>query len=158
SLYAAWVGLLVSRLTVISAILGLCVLACGRLRWWTAIAFGGLAAVYFVFLYQDTAAINRLEANAEAVVAKVPIGTRIVPTIAADPNWRAEFIGHVAERACVGHCFVYSNYEPSSGQFRVRVAQRGSWIVERSAENAEDMQGGGYDIDAGDLPLKHLYQ
>jgi hypothetical protein len=58
----------------------------------------------------------------------------------------------------VGRCFVYSNYEPSSGQFRVRVTKRGSWIVEASSENAEDMQGGGYDIDAGDLPLKHLYQ
>ena len=30
--------------------------------------------------------------------------------------------------------------------------------METSAENAEDMQGGGYDIEAGDLPLKHLYQ
>jgi hypothetical protein len=158
SLYAAWVGLLVSRLTVISAILGLCVLASARLSKWTTIGFGGLAAAYFVFLFQDTAAINRLEANAEALVATLPVGARIVPTIAADPDWRAEFIGHAAERACIGRCFVYSNYEPSSGQFRVRVARKGSWIVEASAENAEDMQGGGYDIDAADLPLKHLYQ
>jgi hypothetical protein len=158
SLYAAWVGLLVSRLTVISAVLGLCVLASARFRGWTAIGFGGLAAVYFVFLFQDTAAVNRLEANAERLVASLPVGTRVVPTIAADPDWRAEFIGHAAERACVERCFVYSNYEPSSGQFRVRVVRKGSWMVEASAENAEDMQGGGYDIDAGDLPLKHLYQ
>jgi hypothetical protein len=157
SLYAAWVGLLVSRLTTISAILGLCVLASIRLRSWAGAGFVVLAAVYFLFLFQDTGAINRLEANAERLLATLPVGTRIVPTIAADPDWRAEFIGHVAERACVGRCFVYSNYEPSSRQFRVRVAER-SWIVEPSAENAEDMQGGGYDIDAGDLPLKHLYQ
>jgi hypothetical protein len=158
SLYAAWVGLLVSRLTTISTILGLCVLASARLRGWAALGFAGVAVVYFGFLFQDTAAINRLEANAERLVSALPVGTRVVPTIAADPDWRVEFIGHAAERACVGRCFVYSNYEPSSGQFRVRVAKRGSWIVEASAENAEDMQGGGYDIDARDLPLKHLYQ
>jgi hypothetical protein len=158
SLYAAWVGLLVSRLTVISAVLGLCVLASVRMRIWVVIGFGGLAAVYFVFLFQDTASVNRLEANAERLLASLPVGTRIVPTIAADQDWRAEFIGHAAERACVGRCFVYSNYEPSSRQFRVRVLEKGSWIVEASAENAEDMQGGGYDIDAGDLPLTHLYQ
>ena len=125
SLYAAWVGLLVSRLTTISAILGLCVLASVRMRSWAGIGFGGLAAVYFVFLFQDTGAVNRLEANAERLVASLPVGTRIVPTIAADPDWRAEFIGHAAERACVGRCFVYSNYEPSSRQFRVRVAGAG---------------------------------
>jgi len=157
-LYAAWVGLLVSRLTTISAILGLCLLAAARLRWWAGLGFAGVTAVYFVFLFQDTGALNRLEANADALLSQLPVGTRIVPTIAADPDWRAEFIGHSTERACVGRCFVYSNYEPSSGQFRVRVAKRGSWIVEASSENAEDMQGGGYDIDAGDLPLKHLYQ
>lgn len=158
SLYAAWIGLLVSRLTTISAILGLCVLAKAGLRWWLGVGFTGVAVVYFVFLFQDTGAVNRLEAHAEALVATLPVGARLVPTIAADPNWRAEFIGHAAERACVGRCFVYSNYEPSSGQFRVRVAKRGSWISEASSENAEDMQGGGYDLEAGDLPLKHLYQ
>jgi hypothetical protein len=158
SLYAAWVGLLVSRLTTILAILGLCVLASARLRNWAAPGLSALAVVYFVFLFQDTGAVNRLEANAEALVSTLPVGTRIIPTIAADPDWRAEFIGHAAERACIARCFVYSNYEPSSRQFRVRVATGGSWIVAESSENAEDMQGGGYELERSDLPVKHLYQ
>jgi hypothetical protein len=58
----------------------------------------------------------------------------------------------------VERCFVYSNYEPSSRQFRVREAPSGSWIVTNSADDAEDMQGGGYEIQQGDLPVKQLYQ
>jgi hypothetical protein len=92
------------------------------------------------------------------VLSAMPNGTRIIPTIAADPEWRIEFIGHLADRACVGRCFVYSNYEPSSGQFRVRVAQEGSRIVTDSAEDAEDMQGGAYEIQGSDLPVKELFQ
>jgi hypothetical protein len=158
STYAGWIGLLVSRLTTISAILGLCVLGCAKLRNWALLGFAVLAAAYFCFLYQDTGALNRLEASAASVLSGVPIGTRIIPTIAADPDWRVEFIGHVADRACVGRCFVYSNYEPSSGQFRVRVAPQGSWIVTSSADGAQDMQGGGYEMDRSDLPAKQLYQ
>jgi hypothetical protein len=157
-LYAAWIGLLASRLTCVTAVAGLTVLACGKPRWWHMAGFGGIAVVFFVFLYVDTGKLNRLEANAENLVRGFPLGTRVVPTIAADPNWRVEFIAHVVDRACVGHCFVYSNYEPSSQQFRVRVLKQGSWIATSSADDADDMQGGSYEIERGDLPLKHIYQ
>jgi hypothetical protein len=158
SLYAAWIGLLVSRLTTISAIFGFCVLGWVRLRTWRFAGFAALAATYFLYLYQDTRTLNRLESNTEAVVSAHAQGARIIPTLVADPDWRVEFVGHVADRACVGRCFVYSNYEPSSRQFRVRVAPGGSWIVTSSSDDAEDMQGGGYDIQQRDLPLKQLYQ
>jgi hypothetical protein len=157
-LYAAWIGLLASRLTCVTAIAGLAVLACAKPRWWHVVGFGGIAAVFFLFLYQDTGKLNRLEANAESLIATLPLGTRVVPTIAPDPNWRVEFIAHVVDRACVGHCFVYSNYEPPSRQFRIRVAAQGSWIATPSADDADDMQGGSYEIESGDLPLKHIYQ
>jgi hypothetical protein len=156
--YAGWVGLLVSRLTAITAIAGLAVLGCAKPRGWHAFGFAGIAAFFFVFLYQDTAKLNRMEANAEKLVATLPVGTRVVPTVFADPDWRVEFIVHAVDRACVEHCFVYSNYEPSSGQFRVRVQKGGSWIVTDSADDAEDMQGGGYEIQDTDLPAKRIYQ
>jgi hypothetical protein len=157
SLYAAWIGLLVSRLTVISAILGLCVLGSCKPRGWHFVGFAALAAVFFSFLYQDTAALNHLETNAESVLSGLPYGTRLIPTIFADPEWRIEFIAHVADRACIGRCFTYSNYEPCSGQFRVRVS-KGSPIATDSSDDAEDMQGGSYEIQEGDPPLKQLYQ
>jgi hypothetical protein len=157
SVSAAWIGLLVSRLTTVSAIAGLCVLACAKARKQLFFGFATVAGFFFSFLYQDTARVDRMESNAEELLSAIPLGTRIIPTIGADPEWRVEFIGHLADRSCVRRCFVYSNYEPSSGQFRVRV-RTGSWIVTDSAENASDMQGGAYEIQGSDLPVKQLYQ
>jgi hypothetical protein len=158
SIHSAWVGLLVSRLTTISAIVGLCVMACLQARKWHFVGWAALAVIFFGFLFQDTGKLNRLEANAEALLSGVPIGTRVIPTIFAPPDSRIQFIVHIADRACVHRCFIYSNYEPSSNQFRVRVAKGGSWIVADSPEDVNDMQGGGYEIQKQDLPVKQLYQ
>jgi hypothetical protein len=158
SVHSAWVGLLDSRLTAISAIVGLCVLGCMRARIWHLAGFGALAVIFFVFLHQDTGKLNRLESNAEALFSGVPTGTRVIPNIYAEPGSRIAFIVHIADRACVGRCFVYSNYEPSSNQFRVRIAKGGSWMASNSSNDANDMQGGGYEIQQNDLPAKLLYQ
>ena len=158
SMYAAWIGLLVSRLTAIVAILGLMVLSRAALREWTIGGFIVIGTAYFLFLGIDTRALGDLEASVESVVAKLPPETRIIPTLRADPGWRVEFVSHVADRACIRHCFVYSNYEPPSKQFRIRVKPGATFIVTDSAEDADDMQGGGYEIDKRDLPVKQLYQ
>ena len=155
---AAWIGLLVSRLTTISAIVGLSILGGMRPRKWHWTGFAVVAAIFFTFLYQDTETLNRMETRAEALLSTVPAGTRVIPMIFADTGSRIAFIVHLADRACVGRCFIYSNYEPSSKQFRLRVAKSGSWIVSASAEDANDMQGGSYEIQQSDLPIKQLYQ
>jgi hypothetical protein len=64
---------------------------------------------------------------------------------------------HVVDRACVGHCFLYSNYEPATKQFRVRVRE-GSPVVVASDDDSEDMQFGSYEVQDEDLPLKQIYQ
>jgi hypothetical protein len=153
----AWIGLLVSRLTLISAIFGLCVLGSLHPRKWHFAAFAPLAAIFFLFLYQDTARLNRLEASAEALVRNLPPGTRVLNTIFAPSDSRISFIGHVADRACIGRCFSYGNYEPSSGQFRIR-ARPGSPLVASSSDDTEEMGAGSYEVQIEDLPLKEIYQ
>jgi hypothetical protein len=157
SFYSGWVGLLGSRLTIISAIWGLCFLGFLWPRKWHAAGFAAGAIVFFGFLYQDTNWLNRLEANAELLVNALPSGTRLIPTIWAPPGSRVAFVGHAVDRACIGHCFNYANYEPSSGQFRVRV-RPGSRVVTDSSDDAEDMSAGEYDVQGEDLPLKQIYQ
>jgi hypothetical protein len=157
SLYAGWIGLLVSRLTVISAILGLAVLSCAHPPKWIVAGFLASAAVFFVFLYQDTGKLNRLEANARRVVASLPAGSRVVPYVNPPDDWRIEFIFHAVDRTCIGHCFSYTNYEPSSGQFRIRV-RPGSPIVTASSEDAEAMASGDYVVRDSDPPLTAIYQ
>jgi hypothetical protein len=151
-----WVGALVTRLTLVTAIIGLCWLAMLPPRvgylWYT----GACAAVFFMFLYQDTALLNRMEANTRLLTEKLLFGTRTTSTVFAPNDYRTIYI-HIPDRACIGHCFLVSNYEPSTRQFRVRVEQ-GSPVVTASVDDSEDMQSGQYDVQDEDLPLKQIYQ
>lgn len=154
---AGWIGLLGSRLTTVSAIFGLCILGLLRLRKWHVVGFGACALVFFAFLYQDTGQLNRLEANGERLVRNLSPGARVIVTLDAPPGSRIQFIHHAVERACIGHCFSYANYEPASKEFRVRVRE-GSPVVTSSTDTAEDMAAGEYDMDESDLPMKQIYQ
>jgi hypothetical protein len=157
SIYGGWIGLLGSRLTTISAILGLSFLGFLKPRKWLLAGFGVCAVIFFAFLYQDTGWLNRLEANAEKLTGDLPPGTRMIVTAKAPADSRIAFISHAVERACIGHCFSYANYEPASGEFRVRV-RKGSPVVTSSTDDAEDMASGEYEVDDTDLPIKQIYQ
>src|SRR6266699_1681641 len=157
SIYDGWIGLLGSRLTTISAIFGLCCLGSLKPRKWHLAGFAVCAIVFFAFLYQDTGWLNRLEANAEKLVSDLPPGTRVMAAVWAPPGSRITFIGHAIERACIGHCFSYANYEPASGEFSVRVS-KGSPVATSSTDDAEDMASGEYEVGDDDLPMKQIYQ
>jgi hypothetical protein len=156
-LYAGWIGLLVSRLTLVTAIFGLLVLACLRVPRWSAYGSAICAAAFFVFLYQDTGKLDRMEATGRAAVQKLPPDTRIVAVANPPDDWRIQFIYHSIERACIGHCFSFANYEPSSLQFRVR-ALPGNYYVTTSVDQSDDMASGDYVVQEKDLPLTSVYQ
>ena len=120
------------------------------------VALTGISVVFFAFAYQGTALAERVEMNAETITRQLPLGTRVLASIFEPPDYRMGTL-HVVDRACIGHCFVYSNYEPSTKQFRVRVNE-GSPVVTASADDSEDMQSGSYDVQGEDLPLKQIYQ
>jgi hypothetical protein len=157
SISGGWIGLLASRLTAITAIFGLCLLSCLKARKWQLAGFGVCAIFFFTFLYSDTLDLNRMETSAEQIVGQLPFGTRVIATVWAPPDSRVSFIGHIVDRACIGHCFSYANYEPSSGQFRVR-AHPGSPVVSASDDDTEDMQAGEYEVQDEDLPVMEIFQ
>jgi hypothetical protein len=98
-----------------------------------------------------------MESAAEKLVSQLPFGTRVIETIWSPPDSRISFIGHMVDRACIGRCFSYANYEAASGQFRIRVRQE-SPIVSGSDDDNEDMQSGEYTIQERDLPIVEIYQ
>jgi hypothetical protein len=153
---AGWIGLLVTRLTLIGAIFIFCWLGTLRPRKWHFLALAACAAVYFTFVYRDTRLANQLEENAEKVTRELPQRTRVLATIFEPPDYRMVTL-HVVDRACVSHCFLYSNYEPATKQFRLRVME-GSPVVVASSDDSEDMQFGSYEVQDEDLPLKEIYQ
>ena len=157
SLYAGWVGLLVSRLTLVSAIFGVLILACLRVPRWTVYGNVLFAATFFVFMYQDTGQLDRLESSARVVAQSLPVGTRIVAVANPPDDWRIQFIYHSIDRACIGRCFSFANYEASSLQFRVRAAA-GNYYVTTSVDQSDDMSSGDYVVRQRDLPLTSIYQ
>ncbi len=156
--YAAPVGLLTERLTSISAVLLCCLLGVLRPRKWHLAALVAIAAVFFFFLYQDTAKINGMEDQAAHYVRLLPPGQRILTTILPFPGARV-FIEHTVDRACIAWCFSYENYEPSSLQFRVRVDPGpGNPMVMSSAVDADAAEGGNYEVQQKDMPAYQIYQ
>jgi hypothetical protein len=149
-------ALLSERLTSVSAAVFCCVLGVMRPRKWHLIGFAAIAVAFFTFLYQDTAAINRIEDQAERLERTLPPNQRILATIRPLPGSRI-LIQHIADRACIGYCFSYGNYEPGSGEFRVH-ALAGNPYVMSSFDSVPDMEEGTYEVQPEDLPAYQLYQ
>ena len=119
--YAAPAGFLHERLSCICATFACCALASLKPAKWQVAGFYAVAACFFFYLYGDTAKINRLEDQAERIAQSLPPGARALATI-PPPDGSRIFIFHIVDRACIGRCFSYGNYEPGSGQFRVRAS------------------------------------
>jgi hypothetical protein len=152
--YTAAVSAINSRLTSLTAILGLCILGAVAPRKWI---FGGLsvlALIFFAMQYHDTGVLNSMERQTESLVAQLPFGSRVAYTIDLGESSRVNS-RHFVDRACIGHCFAYSNYEPGSKQFRVRLSPTGSSIVSSSGF---DLEHGSYVVRPQDLPLYQIYQ
>jgi hypothetical protein len=156
-IYSGWIGALALRLTAVAAVMGLCVLARMQPRKWHTAGFAAIAAVFFVFLYQDSGTLNHMEAQVERLVATLPKGERVTATIWAPSDSRAPFIVHMVDRACIGKCFSFQNYEPPSQQFRVRVDDN-SPLNTGNTDAAQEMEAGEYIVRPEDLPMAQIYQ
>jgi hypothetical protein len=151
-----WVGQIAARLTLPMAIFAIAWLATLPRRKWHLFAYAAVASAFFLFLYQDASYLNRMEQNARQVASQLPFGTRVLATVHTPEEYHVDFV-HIPERACIGHCFMFSNYEPATRQFRIRV-HPGSPVVTASVWDAVEMQAGTYQVRENDLPLMQIYQ
>jgi len=110
-----------------------------------------LAGLFFTFLYADTGALNRIEDQMAEAVRQVPPGSRVVHALAA-PTGRLDPLTHMLERVCIGRCFSYANYEPSTAQFRVRAAPDNG-IVLADYGDVFALRSGAYVVRERDVPL-----
>ncbi len=133
---------------------GICIcglLATGQPAKLHRFALTGLALVYFVFLFRDERALNGFEDRMQAVVAQLPAGERVVSPIIG-PGLRANALTHMVDRVCLGRCFSYANYEPSTAQFRIRVVRENPYVVARYGDSW-DLQNGKHVIQPGEAPM-----
>lgn len=154
--HTAPIALLTDRLTSVSAALICCLLGAMRPSRWHLAGSAAIAIVFFTFLYQDTATANRMEAQAEQLVRTLPANTRVMATIDPPPDSRIQ-IQHMIDRACVGYCFSYGNYEPSSAVFRVRSTPGNAYVL-NDYDQAVNMEDGDYTVQPQDLPVYQVYQ
>jgi hypothetical protein len=154
--YPAAVALLTERLTSITAVLFCCLLGAARPRRWQLLGFGTIAAIFFSFLYQDTALINRMEADVERLVRTIPRGQRVMATIVTFRGSRV-LIQHIVDRACIGYCFSYGNYEPATQQFRIRANLGNPYVMTNDRDTAA-MEEGFYSVRTQDVPSWQIYQ
>jgi hypothetical protein len=155
-LYAEPVSLISSRFTLVIGVLVCCVLANLQPRFLFGAVTTVLALAYFGLLYSDTGKTWDMEQQAATLVAQVPENARIVATIFPFRHARV-FVHHVVGRACIGRCFVIDNYEPSSGQFRLRAAPEGR-IATANSVDTNRMMLGAYIVKPEDLPLWQIFQ
>ena len=154
--YPAAIALLTQRLTSVSAVLICCVLGSVRARRWHAVAAWAVALIFFGMLFHDTARISRMETKVEQLVRTLPRDSRVMATIATFPDSRV-VIQHIVDRACIGRCFSYGNYEPASEQFRMR-ASFGNRLVMTNDRDTAAMEEGWYEVRTEDLPAWEIYQ
>jgi hypothetical protein len=152
----AALALLTERLTSVSAALICCLLGAMQPRRWHLYATAAIALVFFAFLYQDTARINRMERQVVELVSQLPPNQRVMATIEKPENSRV-LIQHIVDRACILRCFSYGNYEPSTGLFRVRATPGNPYVVSRY-DDAVDAENGEYIVQPEDLPAYQIYQ
>lgn len=153
---SAAIALLTERLTSVTAAFVSCVLGVLRPSKWHLGASLAIAAVFFTFLYQDTALVNRMEGQAEQLVRTLPPEQRVLATILPLPGSRV-MIQHMIDRACIGYCFSYGNYEPGSGVFRVHAVPGNPYVLS-DYDLVVEMEEGDYTVTDEDLPAYQVYQ
>ncbi|MBZ5603566.1 MAG: hypothetical protein LAO79_14800 [Acidobacteriia bacterium] len=112
------------------------ILICAALARWEPVRFErfatvALAAGFFTMLHFETRRLNRMEDEVTRIVRQLP---PMQPVIGAtmDARSRIAFL-HFVDRACIGTCFSFANYEPCSRMFRIRVRSRNPMVVDSYA-------------------------
>lgn len=111
-------------------------------------------AAFFAASYYDTGRLNQIEDRIQAVVRTLPPGQRVLNGLCW-PEGRIDPAIHMLDRACMGRCFSYAGYEPSSKQFRVRAWRPNPYVLSTRREVSE-AETGQYRVGARDLPLYQL--
>ena len=148
-------GFFADRLSLMAAVLGCAILVPlqVRRRAWSVI--GILTICFFCFVYSDERQLDRMESKVETLIAGIPPGRRVAALLYY-PRSRYEANPHALDRACIGRCWSYGNYEPSAGQFRVRASGPNPYVLWKN-DDMDDLQHGRYVVMPADLPLYQIY-
>jgi hypothetical protein len=116
------------RLSLLSAILFGVVIARVRMNAIDKAIGGALVVVFFSFAYVDERAINSIETKMVRAIATLPPGARVIATV-RDAHLYLPALEHLVDRACIGRCFHFADYEPPTAQFRLRAKPGNPYVM-----------------------------
>jgi hypothetical protein len=135
--------------------IAVCALLAGApARAWQRCAMAAVTLLFFGFLFADERALNDFEDQLDRVVARIPPGQRVLLSVDV-PGSQVNALAHMIDRACIGRCWSYANYEPPSGDFRIRIVGATSLIAPTDGE-ASRLEDGSYVVKPNDLPLAQI--
>lgn len=140
------------RMSLGAAVCICAVLASAQFRAFQNWAMGAVALAFFFFVFHDERALNAFEQQIQQTVATLPPGQRVLLGLDDDSLTRINAVTHMIDRACVGRCFSYANYEPATWQFRVRAVAPNPYAIS-GYQDSFLMQVGQYKVKDADLPL-----
>jgi hypothetical protein len=149
-------GFITERLSLAAGLMMCAVVASALTTRPLRVALVSVALLFFGLLYNDDRELNQLDDRLDAAVARLPPGQRVISSFPSKPL-RSLCFQHELDRACIGQCFSYANYEPSSRQFRIR-ARPGNGIVLDDYTDIDAVAGGSYIVQPRDLPLHLVYR
>lgn len=99
------------------------------------------AAVFFTLLYLDARSLNQVETELTSLVSALPPGQRLIAALQDSKSVRINGLIHVGSGVCIGRCWDYGNYEPSTAQFRARVFGPNGVVIDDMRKVAEIESG-----------------
>jgi len=149
--YGLYVAYIADRMSLPAAVCLCVVLASVRMNVIERYGLVALMLAFFGFLYRDGRILNEFEDQLQAVVAQVPERSRVISAI-GDTDLHLNAMVHMIDRACVGRCYSYANYEASTGNFRLRAVSENPVVAATYAQSWL-LQNGRYKVQPRDVPL-----
>jgi hypothetical protein len=150
--YAHLLAYIAERLSLGVGVCACALLAAAEPRRVDRYALAAAVLLYFGIVYRDERVLNAFEDRMRQTVAAVPDGGRVISLIFGDYGLRANPAAHIIDRVCLGRCYSYGNYEPSTRQFRIHGVAPNP-IVTVDYGDSFQMQIGGYVVKERDVPL-----
>jgi hypothetical protein len=148
-------GFIGERFSLVAAVLACVVVAGGNPKRWQRVFILVPAMIFFLVVYRDERSLVQLEEKVDQLVNPLPPEQRVAAMLHF-PGAVDGFTENLVDRACVGRCYSYGNYEAASSQFRIRAAHDNPFILSQ-AEDSDRLAQGSYMVKPSDLPLYQIY-
>jgi hypothetical protein len=153
--FARPLGYIAERLSLAAGLMMCAVLASAPTTRLAKAALISVAVLFFGLLYTDDLELNHMEDKLDLAVNRLPPGQRVISSL-PDQSLRSLCLHHDLDRACIGRCFSYANYEPSSRQFRIHARPDNEIVLDDYAD-VDAIADGRYIVRPRDLPLYLVY-